>query len=119
RLVLHRPATGRTFTVKLTTPSAVPPPATRTASPTPTSTTPPPQPSPVTSRLLDGNVAYVKMDEFSLAAAADVLAAIVRLGKRRTYHGVDLKPRATGGADPAADSKLPGAGVHGKAWTYF
>ena len=119
RLVLHRPATGRTFTVKLTTPSAVPPPATRTASPTPTSTTPPPQPSPVTSRLLDGNVAYVKMDEFSLAAAADVLAAIVKLGKGRTLHGVVLDLRANGGGDPAADSKLLGAWVHGKAWTYF
>jgi len=117
--VLHRPATGRTFTVKLTTSSTVPPPATRTASPTPTSTTPPPQPSPVTSRLLDGNVAYVKMGEFSLAAAADVLAAIVKLGKGRTLHGVVLDLRANGGGDPAADSKLLGAWVHGKAWTYF
>jgi hypothetical protein len=74
---------------------------------------------PVPARLLDGNVAYVKMDEFSLAAAADVLAAIVKLGKGRTLHGVVLDLRANGGGDPAADSKLLGAWVHGKAWTYF
>jgi carboxyl-terminal processing protease len=70
RLTLHRPATGRTWTVTLQ-------PVVYTLAPGAAAV--------VTSRLPDGDVAYVKLAAFAPGSADQVLSAISRLHKDRQH----------------------------------
>jgi carboxyl-terminal processing protease len=97
---LHRPATGRTWTVTLT---AVPYPA------------PPP---PVTAKLLNGDVAYVQLPGFFPGAADQVLRDISTLAPRARLRGLILDLRGNGGGTVADPARLLGAFIHGKAWKY-
>jgi carboxyl-terminal processing protease len=97
---LHRPATGRTWTVTLT-------PALYQA--------PPPA---VSAKLLDGDIAYVQLPGFSPGAAAQVLSDISSLAPRAKLRGLILDLRGNGGGDPAEVSWLLGAFTHGAAYTY-
>ncbi|MFB9831276.1 S41 family peptidase [Actinoallomurus acaciae] len=105
-LRLHRPATGRTFTVTLT-----PPKSTGAGATPPTSS--------VSATLVDGDIAKVQMPAFASGAADQVLAAIAELRTKATLRGVILDLRGNGGGLGDELSKLLGAWVHGKAYTYF
>lgn len=121
-LVLHRPSTGKNLTVTLRPGVAPIPAAAASATPTASATataTPVPVPSGVSARLLNGDIAYVQLPDFATGRAAQVLAAIAKLGTGRTLRGVILDLRGNTGGDPAEDAKLLGAWVHGKAWNYF
>lgn len=89
RLTLHRPWTGRTWTV--------------TAKPD-VYTAPPPT---VSSKLLAGDVAYIELPVFDPDAADDVLKAIANLAQGRTLHGVVLDLRGNGGRDRRRARPLP------------
>jgi carboxyl-terminal processing protease len=102
RITLQRPAIGRTWTVTLK-PALFRP--SRAA-------------SMGTSRLLDGDVAYVQVPGFGPAEATTVLTAIARMHQRHPLRGVILDLRGNGGGDPQQDAALLGAFVHGKAWSY-
>ena len=99
-LRLHRPATGRTWTVTVT-PAAYYV-AARAAS----------------ARLLSGDIAYVSLPKFFPGAADQVLHEISTLGKTATLHGVILDLRGNSGGAPPEVARLLGAFVHGKAWSY-
>jgi carboxyl-terminal processing protease len=100
RLTLRRPATGLTTTAKLQ-------PATYPAVPVV-----------ATSKLLSGNIAYVKLPAFYLGAADDVLRAIATLSEDRTLRGVVLDLRGNRGGSPDEVNRLLGAFVHGKITAY-
>jgi carboxyl-terminal processing protease len=97
---LHRPATGRTWTVTLT-------PALYQA--------PPP---PVTAKLLGGDIAYVQLPGFFPGAADQVLGDISSLAPRARLRGLILDLRGNGGGPVADPARLLGAFTHGKAWIY-
>ena len=98
---LHRPATGRTWTVTLT--AAIYP------SP----------PTPVSARLLDGDIAYVQLGGFFPGSADQVLQAITTdLAPSAKLRGVILDLRGNGGGSPAEVSQLLGAFIHGAAYSY-
>ena len=97
---LHRPATGRTWTVTLA-------PALYQA--------PPP---PVSAKLLNGDIAYVLLPGFFPGAADQVLGDIASLAPRAKLRGLILDLRGNGGGDPAEVSRLLGAFIHGAAYTY-
>jgi carboxyl-terminal processing protease len=103
RLTLYRPATGRTWTVTLR-----PVVYTLTAAAT----------AVVTSRLLDGNVGYVRLAAFAPGSADQVLSAIASLRKDRTLRGIILDLRYNGGGETTEVATLLGAFEHGKAWSY-
>ena len=97
---LHRPATGRTWTVTLT--AAVyqaPPPA-------------------VSAKLLDEDIAYVQLPGFFPGAADQVLADISSLAETAKLRGLILDLRGNGGGSAAEVSRLLGAFTHGAAWSY-
>ncbi|NUT95128.1 MAG: PDZ domain-containing protein [Saccharothrix sp.] len=98
---IHRPATGETLTL------------TATAAPSP-----PNRPG-VTSRLVDGNIAYVSLPGFVPELADQVLAAIADLRKTVQLRGVVLDLRGNGGGSPEAVSKLLGALAHDKITSYW
>lgn len=98
---VHRPATGETFT------------ATATAARTPG---PPPA---VTSRLVDGNIAYVTLPGFDPELADQVLAAVDALRSQADLRGVILDLRGNGGGSPEAVGKLLGALAHRKVTSYW
>ena len=86
---LHRPATGRTWTVTLA-PALY--------------QTPPP---PVSAKLLNGDIAYVQLPGFFPGAADQVLGDISTLAPRARLRGLILDLRGNGGgtvADPAGCS---------------
>jgi len=97
---LHRPATGRTWTVTLT-------PALYQA--------PPP---PVSAKLLDGDIAYVQLPAFFPGAAYQVLGDITSLAPRAKLRGLILDLRGNGGGTVADPATLLGAFIHGAAWSY-
>ena len=97
---LHRPATGRTWTVTLTAALYQ---------------TPPP---PVSAKLLNGDIAYVQLPGFFPGAADQVLGDISTLAPRARLRGLILDLRGNGGGDPAEVSRLLGAFIHRAAYTY-
>lgn len=115
RLTLHRPSTGRTFTVTVAQPRG-PAPGGGTGS---GGTSAPGGGLQVTSRLLRGDIAYVQMPGFFPGSAGQVLAAIARLRKTATLRGVILDLRGNTGGDAAEVARLLGALVHNKAFNYF
>ncbi|WP_165975273.1 S41 family peptidase [Actinomadura rubrisoli] len=100
-LKLRRPSTGATFTSELT--RALVPGG-------------PPQ---IESRLLPGDVAYVKLPGFFPEAADKVLAAIEALRKGRTLRGVVLDLRNNGGGSPKEVRRLVSAWTHNKIISYL
>jgi carboxyl-terminal processing protease len=99
---LHRPATGRTWTVTLTA----------AAYPSP--------PTPVSAKLLDGDIAYVQLGGFFPGAADQVLQAVTAgLAPSAKLRGVILDLRGNGGGSPAEVSQLLGGFTHGKAYIYL
>ena len=99
---LHRPATGRTWTVTLTA-ALYPGP-----------------PLPVSDKLLDGDIAYVQLLGFFPGSADQVLQAITAgLAPSAKLRGLILDLRGNGGGSPAEVSQLLGAFTHGKAYIYL
>jgi carboxyl-terminal processing protease len=102
RITFHRPATGRTWTVKIK-PTLYQPRAASSQF--------------VSAQLLDGNVADVQVTAFAPGVADAVLRAISRLGGSE-LHGVILDLRGDTGGLPPEVSALLGAFVHDKAYSY-
>jgi carboxyl-terminal processing protease len=102
RLTLRRPATGRTWTVTLK-PAVFSPLQAATAG---------------TSRLLNGNVAYLQVPAFGPGESTVVLNAIARMRRDHALRGVILDLRVNAGGDPAQVAALLGAFAHGKKWSY-
>ncbi|MET0132616.1 MAG: S41 family peptidase [Kibdelosporangium sp.] len=73
----------------------------------------------VESKLLPGDVAYVKLPGFGNGLADRVLQAIADLRKDRTLRGVVLDLRGNGGGSPQEVSRLLGGWTHSKATSYF
>ncbi|MFI7128511.1 S41 family peptidase [Nonomuraea sp. NPDC050153] len=73
----------------------------------------------VQSKLLDDDIAYVRMRGFAPDSADRVLKAISRLRKGRTLSGVALDLRGNGGGSPAEATRLVSAFVHGKVTAYL
>jgi carboxyl-terminal processing protease len=99
---LHRPATGRTWTVTLT-------PALNQA----------PPPPGVSPQLLNGDIAYVQLTGFFDGAADLVLQTISNLAPGAKLHGLILDLRGNTGGSPAEVSRLLGAFTHGAAYIYL
>jgi carboxyl-terminal processing protease len=97
---LHRPATGRTWTVTMA-------PALYPAAPPPVST-----------KLLNGDIGYVQLPGFFPGAADQVVEAIQGLAGNEKLRGLILDLRGNGGGDPAEVSRLLGAFIHGAPYTY-
>ncbi|GAA1262637.1 S41 family peptidase [Sphaerisporangium rubeum] len=72
----------------------------------------------VWSKLLDDDIAYVRMHAFAPDSADRVLKAISRLRKGRTLSGVVLDLRGNGGGRPTEAIRLVSAFVHGKVTAY-
>jgi carboxyl-terminal processing protease len=102
RITFHRPATGRTWTVKIT-PTLYQPSAASSQF--------------VSTRKLDGNIADIKISAFAPGVADTVLKAISRLGGSK-LHGVILDLRGDTGGLPPEVSALLGAFVHDKGYSY-
>jgi carboxyl-terminal processing protease len=97
---LHRPATGRTWTVTLTAALYQPPPPA------------------VSAKLLNGDIAYVQLPGFFPGAADQVLGDISSLASRAKLRGLILDLRGNTGGSAAEVSRLLGAFIHGAAWSY-
>jgi carboxyl-terminal processing protease len=98
---LHRPATGRTWTVTLT-PAIYPAP-----------------PLAATAKLLHEDIAYVQLPGFFPGAAGQVLQAITNLAPRAKLRGLILDLRGNTGGSPAEVSQLLGTFTHGAAYIYL
>jgi carboxyl-terminal processing protease len=98
---LRRPATDATFTVTLI-PAQSPP--------------PPPNDE---SRLVNGDIAYVKLSYFAPGAADRALANIAELRKNATLRGVILDLRGNTGGVPDERARLLGAFVHNAVTHYW
>ena len=98
---LHRPATGRTWTVTLT-PAIYPAP-----------------PLAASAKLLHGDIAYAQLSGFFPGAAGQVLQAITNLAARAKLRGLILDLRGNTGGSPAEVSQLLGAFTHGTAYIYL
>ncbi|TMR06251.1 peptidase [Nonomuraea turkmeniaca] len=72
----------------------------------------------VRSKLVDDDIAYVRMTGFSPDSANRVLRAITRLRTGRTLSGVVLDLRGNGGGSPVEATRLLSAFVHGKVTAY-
>lgn len=72
----------------------------------------------VTSKLLDGHVAYVKLPLFFGGAASQVLDAVSRLRQHARLRGVIFDLRGNGGGLPGQVARLLGAFEHGRPWSY-
>ena len=99
---LHRPATGRTWTVTLA-------PALNQA----------PPPPGVSPQLLNGDIADVQLTGFFDGAADLVLQTISNLAPGAKLHGLILDLRGNGGGSPTEVSRLLGAFTHGAAYIYL
>jgi carboxyl-terminal processing protease len=97
---LHRPATGRTWTLTLT-PALYPAP-----------------PPPVAAKLLNGDIGYVLLPGFFPGAADQVLQAVHGLAGNAKLRGLILDLRGNGGGTVADPARLLGAFIHGAAWSY-
>jgi carboxyl-terminal processing protease len=106
-LSLRRPATGASWTVTLTVTRPNEPPAGSSAAP------------PAEARLVDGDLAYVKLSGFGPGAADSVFAAVADLRKRATLRGLVLDLRGNGGGSPAEVARLTGAFAHGRTTSYW
>jgi carboxyl-terminal processing protease len=100
QVTLQRPATGRGWTVTMT-PGVFKPTGTI-----------------VTSSLLQGNIADIRLAGFPANAADLVLEAISHLASGRTLTGVVLDLRGNGGGAPKGVAGLLGAFTHDKVWSY-
>jgi carboxyl-terminal processing protease len=100
-ITARRPTTGETFTVTAT--------AARLQGPRPE----------VTSRLVDGNIAYVSLPGFNPQLAGQVLAAVAALREQADLRGFILDLRGNGGGSPAAVATLLGALTHGRVTSYW
>jgi carboxyl-terminal processing protease len=98
---LHRPATGRTWTVTLT----------------PAFNQSPPSPG-ASPKLLNRDIAYVQLSGFFPGGADVVLQAISNLANGVKLHGLILDLRGNGGGTVADPARLLGVFIHGKAWIY-
>ncbi|MGN9847404.1 S41 family peptidase [Nonomuraea sp. H19] len=101
RLKLRRPATSRTWTVTVK-PTLYEPKAEAVA--------------PVTAKLLNNGIAYVRLTGFSPKAADTALKAITDLGKAK---GVVIDLRGNRGGSPEEANRLLGAFAHGKVTAYL
>ncbi|GLW99478.1 S41 family peptidase [Microtetraspora sp. NBRC 16547] len=72
----------------------------------------------VQSKLLDDDIAYVRMTGFAPDSANRVLKAINGLRTGRTLAGVMLDLRGNGGGSPVEVARLVSAFVHGKVTAY-
>ncbi|WP_248961836.1 S41 family peptidase [Sphaerisporangium perillae] len=72
----------------------------------------------VQSKLLDDDIAYVRMTGFAPDSANRVLRAITRLRTGRTLTGVMLDLRGNGGGSPTEATRLVSAFAHGKVTAY-
>ncbi|MBO3750654.1 peptidase [Streptosporangiaceae bacterium NEAU-GS5] len=72
----------------------------------------------VRSKLLDGDVAYVRLSGFASDAANRIFRAIARLRAGRTLNGVVLDLRGNGGGSPTEAVRLLSGFVHGKVTAY-
>ncbi|MEV4020403.1 S41 family peptidase [Nonomuraea angiospora] len=72
----------------------------------------------VQSKLLDDDIAYVRVRGFAPDSADRVFKAIARLRTGRTLTGVVLDLRGNGGGSPAEAIRLVSAFVHGKVTAY-
>ncbi|MEU9830084.1 S41 family peptidase [Streptosporangium sp. NPDC048047] len=72
----------------------------------------------VTSKLLDGDVVYVRLRGFASDSANRVLKAVSRLRAGRTPAGLVLDLRGNGGGSPAEATRLVSAFVHGRVTAY-
>jgi carboxyl-terminal processing protease len=97
---LHRPATGRTWTLTLV-------PALYQAAP-----------PPVSAKLLHGDIGYVQLPGFFPGAADQVLQAVHGLAGTARLRGLILDLRGNGGGSPFEVSRLLGAFIHGAAYAY-
>jgi carboxyl-terminal processing protease len=70
------------------------------------------------SKLLNGNIAYVELPSFFTGAASQVLADIASLGKQATLRGVILDLRGNTGGSTGEVAQLLGAFEHGTAYSY-
>jgi carboxyl-terminal processing protease len=101
KMTVRRPSTNETFTVDVTPVRIdMPPPG-------------------VESKLLPGDVAYVKMPGFRGGFADQVFKAIADLRKDRTLRGVVLDLRGNGGGSPVEVSRLLGGWTRSKATSYW
>jgi len=100
RLTLRRPTDGKTYDVTVTP---------RHLSGK--------QPA-VESRVLNGNIGYVKLSGFYTGAADQVVAAVADLRKHADLRGLILDLRGNGGGSPTERARLAGAFVHGKTTDY-
>ncbi|MET9243390.1 S41 family peptidase [Nonomuraea sp. NPDC003709] len=73
----------------------------------------------VQSKLLDDDIAYVRMRGFAPDSADRVLKAITRLRTGRTLTGVVLDLRGNGGGSPQEAIRLESAFAHGKATAHL
>ncbi|MBB5627580.1 S41 family peptidase [Sphaerisporangium krabiense] len=73
----------------------------------------------VRSKLLDDDIAYVRMTGFASDSADRVFKAISRLRAGRTLAGVVLDLRGNGGGSPAEAIRLVSAFAHGKVTAYL
>jgi carboxyl-terminal processing protease len=110
-LTLHRPATDATFTVTLIVPTPEPP--------GPKPPPPPPLPPSPPARLVDGNIAYVRMPAFFPGEADRVLAAIAELRREVDLGGVIVDLRGNGGGAAEEVARLLGAFVHDAVTSYW
>lgn len=97
---LLRPATGRTWSVRLA-PAVYPSPSL----------------APV-ARLVSGDTAYVTMPAFAGGSADQVLSVVSALARGTGLRGVVLDLRGNQGGSPAEVARLLGAFVHGAAYSY-
>ncbi|MEO3860583.1 S41 family peptidase [Acrocarpospora sp. B8E8] len=72
----------------------------------------------VRSKLLDDDIAYVRLAGFTPDSANRVLRAISRLRTGRALAGVVLDLRGNGGGSPVEATRLLSAFVHGKVTAY-
>jgi carboxyl-terminal processing protease len=100
-ITLHRPATDATFSVTVTTAPS------------------PPPPSEVVARLVNGNIAYVKMPAFFQGASDQVFQAIGRLRQVSNLRGVILDLRGNTGGTGEERAKMLGALVHDTVTHYW
>ncbi|MGV9774674.1 S41 family peptidase [Streptosporangium sp. NPDC003464] len=72
----------------------------------------------VTAKLLQGDIAHVRLGGFASGAADRVLKAISRLRTGRTLTGVVLDLRGNGGGSPEEVNRLLGGFAHGRVTAY-
>jgi carboxyl-terminal processing protease len=100
-LTLHRPATNATLTVALTAQNVAPPII------------------PIGATLVDGNIAYGKLEGFAVEQTEQLLNDISELNRTTHLRGVIFDLRGNGGGDGAASSMLLDALVHDRVTDYW